>query len=197
MDWEQISHGQPTLEACIRLWVVGDYFHEPKLMSEADNRFKAYCMVWVKEACRLVNIGQGMDFMSDLEAAIRALWSGPTENLSCSMKSKLIVVCCLMSKDLDWRESFFKVLEDHPQFASTLLRAILRCRHEAWAGSDGARVVSRGCKSCNKSPVTDKNAFYNPFNSFNTYMCFEVDRYCSWGCLVQDPLDFPWNYCVT
>ncbi|CAN8105058.1 unnamed protein product [Discula destructiva] len=66
--------GQSYLEACVRLWILGDYFRYPLLTTRAMKRLHARCAFYGITAVHCLR-EPDENFFPELEPAFRAAWA--------------------------------------------------------------------------------------------------------------------------
>lgn len=79
------------LEACIRLYIIGDYFCYDSLISTSLEQLKTRCRHHMSTSAHVSAASRGLPFMTDLEAAIRLAWT-PGKSTK-DVQDELLMVC--------------------------------------------------------------------------------------------------------
>lgn len=111
------------LDACVRLYIVGDYFCYDTLKKSSFDQLRLRINHHISTHAHISLAPRGLSFMSGLEAAIRLAWAPnkPTEVL----RQELLKLCLSIQPYLYKYPSFEKLLYESPQFAMDLLKVTL------------------------------------------------------------------------
>lgn len=127
------------LETCVRLWQLGDYFQVESMAELAKDKLNAGCSRW-RECSRKVDTAtHGTSFIVDLESAVRQAWredlaSGP-------LRATLTDLCIDFAPYVRRHQSFFKLLQEVPQFAVTFSQRSLGSITSSLSLPRSARVI--------------------------------------------------------
>lgn len=138
------------LEACIRIWTLGDYFCVDRLRSYGLYSLSFRCQDLLNKVSEVSAMVKGIPFLDDLEAGIRAAWH--LDRMTEPTKASLMQLCCRLSPYLWKHQSFINLLDEAPDFAVDLAKALLGCtRVGPCSSSEEAGLVGR-ChrKGCSK-----------------------------------------------
>lgn len=103
------------LEACVRLWQLGDYFQVKGMTELAEHCLHSRCNGWRKVSLYVDAISHPTTFLYDVECAIRRAWS---EHLNSGplVRETLAKLCLDFAPYLKHHRSFSTLLEEIPGF---------------------------------------------------------------------------------
>lgn len=153
-DLDDLREALPSksyLEACVRLWILGDFFIFTSLITSASRLLQIRCRQLQSMSAHVSFAWAGLNFLPDLEAAVQLAWAPDT--VDGEFREPLLDLCAAIHPYLYKHPSFSDLLENSPSFAVRLLQRMLGLD----AGSLNAKRQTCGetffCGNC-KNEIT-------------------------------------------
>lgn len=126
LDANELKDELPTksfLEACVRLWTIGDFFSHKPLTSTALQQLTTRLQDYFMQGMHFSVVRNGIPFIGDLEAAIRVAFA--TDSIDGPFRQPLLEQFLLMQRYLHKHPSCATLLEDTPDFALVVAKATM------------------------------------------------------------------------
>ncbi|ROW02410.1 hypothetical protein VMCG_06059 [Cytospora schulzeri] len=143
---EDETPSKSFFEGCVLLWGIGDYFRLEGLCQEVLNQLSQRCMKYSIITTRVRSVANGISFLPDLEAGIRAAWG--QDRAAGPVQARLINLCFVLTPYIRDLESFIALLAEIPDFSNRFLKAILGCRGDTlFYQADGSGHICWACRT--------------------------------------------------
>lgn len=124
-ETKQTSPSKSFLETCTLLWGIGDFFRLEDLTKSVLLQLQNRCKSFLLETRCASTMLKKIDFLPDLEAAIRAAWRH--DRAISPVRREIISLCVGIHPFVRDHESFIGLLDEMPEFTAQYLKALLGC----------------------------------------------------------------------
>lgn len=128
IDIEEAKETSPSksfLETCTLLWGIGDFFRLEGLTKSVFLQLQNRCKALLHETRCASTMLKKIDFLPDLEAAIRAAWRH--DRVTSPVRQDIISLCVGIHPFVRDHKSLIGLLDEIPEFTAQYLKALLGC----------------------------------------------------------------------